>query len=166
MGLAFAERPGPRQAAGRPPAERRAQRQRNGAGEAAVRTRYRRPRDPSDVAALEPGDAVGEISRRVEAVRVHARDELSAGLEKRNVEAVRGTTGRIVEHANSRVACGEPLEPLAGVVARAALREQELDFPVVESLGQHRRHRAVEHRTLVEHGDQHADHGGVQPPPR
>ena len=74
-----------------------------------------------------------------------------------DVEAVRGATARVVEHAHARVDFRKSLEPGTRVVAGAPLGEQELDFPLIELLGQHRRHGALEHRTFVQDRDQHAD---------
>src|SRR5260221_482931 len=80
---------------------------------------------PRGVAALKPTDAIGEIRLRKEAVSVHPRHELPAGVGEREIEAVRRATARVIEHAHARVACRKPLEPSSRVVARATLGEQE-----------------------------------------
>src|SRR5205085_1910794 len=69
-------------------AQRRAQCQRDGPREATVRTRHGRACYPRCVSLLEACDAVRDVGPRVEAVRVHPRHVLAAGVSQCDVEPV------------------------------------------------------------------------------
>jgi hypothetical protein len=91
-------------------------------------------------------------------VGIHARDVVAAGMGQSEVQAVWRPSRGVAYHAYPRVDRSEPLQDLARAVVRVALRKDELDLAVRQALCEHRRHRLLDHRSLVQDRRQHA-HG-------
>ena len=122
-----------------------------------MRAGNRRPRDPRDIAALEPVDPVAEISGWIKAVCIHTRHEFTPGLGKSHVQSIGRTARGIIDQTHACIHCRKALEHLARAISRPAFGENELDFALLQTLGEHRGHRRLEHRGLVQHWRQDAD---------
>ena len=141
------------------PSQRRLERQRDGPRDRVVAAGALGAADPGAVAALEPGNAVGDVIRGVHRVAVHPRRPHPARLAQRDVEPAGNAPPGVVEQADARVLARQRAEDLAGTVGGAAVGEHELERPV-KALGAHRRHHRLDVALLVEDGDEdRAVHG-------